>query len=115
MALIVKTDRSDFLIASLNAKIRQGAILTWTIDEDNDLTIRNPEWRNKAWFKCFISRDRLIFGIMPSRKYRMTRELYGVYHGRLAATILAHFDDIITSLELTAGYYIPYDKILNEL
>ncbi len=113
MAVIVRADNAEELRDNFLNKISRSAILTWLIDEDGDITIRNPEWHNKAWFRCSVENNpsRLILGIIPSKRYRMTKELYGVFHGRIAATILAHFDDVITSIELTSGYYKPYDVI----
>jgi len=109
MAVIVQTSNTIQLVESLHQRIIDNNITTWLLDDDGDITIRNPMWRQKAWFKIIKDPTRIVFGIIPSMKYAMTKELYGVYHGRIAATLLANFDDIIDSIELTSGYLDDYD------
>jgi hypothetical protein len=87
------------------------SIQTWLCDEDGDFTSNREQWKNRAWFRASIEENRLVFGIISSRRYQMTRELYGVYHGRFAAMLLAHFDTVMTDLSLTPLAYHKYDSI----
>lgn len=111
MAVIAQTNKPDELIQSLYDSIANHMITTWIVDDDGDITIANQVWRHKAWFKIISASSKVIFGIIPSMKYPMTKELYGVYHGRLAATLLANFDDTIDNVELTAKYLKDYDVV----
>lgn len=111
MAIIIRTRHPRELREQLIERIFRNIITTWIIDEENDITINNPRWRFKAWFTIYFEEQRIVFGILSSIRYDMTRELYGVYHGRLAATLLANFDDMIDRMEVTSGYSEQYDRI----
>lgn len=39
----------------------------------------------------------------------MTRQLYGVYHGRFVATLLSHFDFMIDNVEISPLMVEGYD------
>lgn len=111
MAVIVNTASPELLRDSLIALIRRSTITTWIVDSEEDITIRNPAWNSKAWFKILVDNEqrRVNFGIITSSLFPMTKELYGVYHGRLAATLLANFDDLITDIELTSFFQPEID------
>ena len=99
MAITIKTKNPQKLIKSLNDAIENREILTWSVDQDGDYTIARDQWRYHAWFKPQDIKDgELIFGIVQSRKYNMTRKLYGIYHGRFVATLLSHFDDLMDDI-----------------
>ena len=49
-----------------------------------------------------IDDDSIAFGIVESRKYPLMKDLYGIMHGRLVATLLTHFDGLITDIEVTS-------------
>lgn len=106
MAVIVETDNPEILWTNFVSMIQQGKISTWIMDIDGDLTIRNPAWTSKAWFTLSNepTTNQLRFGIITSTKFPMTKELYGVYHGRLAATLLANFDDCIRNISITSNF-----------
>lgn len=113
MAVIVKTNQPELLANRLMESIKNNEIPTWSIDDDGDITIANIKWTNKAWFQIKIEYENniLAFGIISSKIYRMTNELYGVYHGRLAATLLAYFDSLLDNIELSSGYDLQYDVV----
>ena len=46
--------------------------------------------------------DSIAFGIVESRKYPLMKDLYGIMHGRLVATLLTHFDSLISDIEVTS-------------
>lgn len=111
MAIIVQVRKSNpnQLISSLNEAIMSRSVLTWAVDNMGDYTISRDQWRYLAWMRPYIEGNRIIFGIIQSRKYPMTRELYGVYHGRFVATLLSHFDTDIYSLSVTPLLMQGYD------
>lgn len=101
MALIIHTNQNTDLQSELNLAIQLGVIDTWIVDEDGDYTITKEKWRMKAWFRMRQVNDQgVIFGIVSSKKYPLTKEIFGVYHGRFAATLLSHFDNLIDSIEI---------------
>ena len=102
MAIIIKTKNPQKLIKLLNEAIENQEILTWNVDQDGDYTITRDQWRYHAWFRPReIKKDELIFGIVQSRKYSMTRNLYGIYHGRFVATLLSHFDELMDDITVS--------------
>lgn len=101
MAIYIHTDDPQWLHQRLTKSICNREIITWDVDKDGDYTIDRDQWRFKAWFRATERQDQLVFGIVQSRKYVMTNELYGVYHGRLVLTILAHFSDMISAVHVT--------------
>lgn len=114
MAVIIHTNKRKEVVAGIKSLVREGYIRTWLIDDDEDLTINNEKWICKAWFEIIPNQEDnnvIGFGIIKSKKYKMTKELYAVYHGRLATTLLAYFDDMIQKLEITSNYNPLYDRI----
>lgn len=109
MAIIIQTQNPNQLIKSLNEAILSRSILTWAVDNIGDYTISRDQWRYLAWMRPHIDGDRLIFGIIQSKRFPMTRELYGVYHGRFVATLLSNFDTDINSLNITPLLMQGYD------
>lgn len=101
MAIYIRTDDPHGLHERLTLAIFNREIITWGVDKDGDFTIDRDQWRFKAWFRPTERQGQLVFGIVQSRKYVMTNELYGVYHGRLVSTILAHFSDLISEVHIT--------------
>lgn len=111
MAIIITTTSPDDFSAAFLRKVRSGRIPTWIIDEDGDLTISSPRWRNMAWFEIQVAQTQVGFGIIPSAICRMTKELYAVFHGRLAATLLAYFDDEISDMRITPQFDERFDTL----
>ena len=101
MAIYIHTDDPHGLHQRLTASIHNREIITWGVDKDGDYTIDRDQWRFKAWFSPTEKQGQRVFGIVQSRKYVMTNELYGVYHERLVSTILAHFSDLISEVHIT--------------
>lgn len=103
MAVIVTSADPNKLRSQLQHLVKFGTIRTWDLDSDGDFTHASTQWGNKAWFRLKVETDKnqLQFGIISSKRHPMTKELYGVYHGRFAAMLLTHFDSEISALELT--------------
>ena len=83
--------------------------ISYTVDDMGDYTISRDQWRYLAWIRAYIEEHRVVFGIIQSRKFLMTPELYGIYHGRFVATLLSHFDLQIEKLEVTPLLLQNYD------
>ena len=102
MAVRVQCSDPEALLNRIRRAIREGAIETWSLDSDGDLTHSAEQWRNKAWFRPKISEELLTFNILTRRGKRMSRTIYGVYHGRLVEMLLVHFDEAFTRATATA-------------
>lgn len=112
MAIIIKTSNPEVLLQKLKVAISKEHIKTWLVDEDGDYSATPDKWKYKAWFrprKINKEEELLIFGIVKSMEYTLTCEIYGVYHGRFIATLLSHFDDIISHIEITPNLDQRYD------
>lgn len=112
MAIIINTESPQNLLDSLKETIQKGRIKTWLLDSEGDLTSANPRWMFKAWFEPHIDSENqiLTFGIIPSTQLPLTNEIYAVYHGRLASTMLAHFDFLMEDLRITPKIDQTYDR-----
>lgn len=103
MAIIIKTNRPDQIYEDFIRAINNLSIETWVVDSDGDLTIKRELWRNHAWMRYYkINEESIAFGIVESRKYPLLKDLYGIMHGRLVATLLTHFDYLIADMEITS-------------
>lgn len=110
MAVQVLCDNPQQLLSSIKAAIHAGTIETWTVDKDGDLTHTPPQWRFKAWFRPAVSQDKLVFNILGPQKIHMSKEIYGIYHGRLIEMLLVHFDLNFRSASSTA-LPTPADRV----
>lgn len=112
MALKIKIkeeiEKRDFL-EKVNARITRSDIKTWLLDSEKDYTHAPEQWRNKAWMRSYIEDKYIVFGLVSSRQFILTRELYAVYHGRFAEMLLAHFDADIIELDISPQLDINYD------
>lgn len=113
MAIIIETKNAEVLFDQFICLVKSGIIKTWITDEDDDLTSSNQKWRYKAWFTHSFDHNNttLAFGIMRSYGQLLTNEIYGVYHGRLVSTLVAHFDYLIDGLRVTPMIDPTYDII----
>lgn len=103
MAIIIRTNNPEQLHADFTRAIRELQIVTWIVDNDGDFTVERELWRNHAWMRYYkVDDGSIAFGIVESRKYPLVKDLYGIMHGRLVATLLTHFDGLITDIEVTS-------------
>jgi hypothetical protein len=102
MAVRAYTDHPDALLSAIKKKVASGAITTWIIDADGDFTYAPEQWIQKAWMRPKVLEDRLLFNIIGAKEGKMSRNIYGVYHGRLIQMLLIHFDDMIRTAVATA-------------
>lgn len=92
MAITVICDNPENLLNDIKQEIRDNRIDTWLVDSDGDFTHAPEQWKYHAWLRPQVLEGKLIFNILSSKKYTMTRALYAVYHGRFIEMLLAHFD-----------------------
>jgi hypothetical protein len=102
MAVIVKTEDPQRLLAAIKRAIDDGDIATWTYDEDGDFTHTRPQWSNRAWLHPRVREDGLVFNIVPPHARSISRTVYGIYHGRFIEMLLNHFDERFTEAWATA-------------
>src|SRR5208283_4308792 len=98
MAVRAFTDDPAALLSALKGAISNGVIDTWQMDSDGDLTHTAKQWAGRAWMRPRVLEDRLLFNIIASKQEKMSKTLYGVYHGRLIQTLLSYFDDKIRTV-----------------
>ena len=111
MAIFIKTTNPELLLNCINEAISSFEIDTWDVDKDGDYTIDRDQWRYRAWLRSYVNDGQLVFGIVQSRKFLMTNELYGVYHGRFVATIMAHFSDVVQEIRVTSNPTKGFDVL----
>lgn len=109
MAVIIKTNNPQNILELFENHVRRRDITTWIVDADGDFTIANPKWTFMAWMRPILEEEQLVFGFVSSTKYEITKGLYGIYHGRLAATILSHYDNLIDSIFIDPRLNGKYD------
>jgi hypothetical protein len=102
MAVRVYCDDPGQLLADIRRAIRADKIETWELDSDGDFTHSPSQWKNQAWFHPVVEDERLIFRIIGQKSKRMSKEIYGVYHGRFIEMLLAHFDTKFRRASATA-------------
>jgi hypothetical protein len=102
MALVVKTSKPKALLAAIKKAIDDDEIETWEYDSDGDFTHKPDQWRNKAWLAPTTEDGQLLFTLIPQSDVKMTKVVYGVYHGRFIEMLLPHFDDDFTTATATA-------------
>lgn len=95
MAVYIKTNNPATLLSKIKNLINKGKIDTWQYDSDGDFSHTPDQWLNQAWFRPFVEKERLVFGILGNKKVGMSKSLYAVYHGRFIEMLLTHFDDDI--------------------
>jgi len=102
MAIRVFCDEPTALLTEIKRAIANDVVVTWAVDGDGDFTHTPEQWRYLAWFRPRILEDRIIFNIIGSRKKRLSRATYGVYHGRFIEMLLTHFDKKFERVSATA-------------
>jgi hypothetical protein len=103
MAIIVRTSNPGSLLASIKTGIATSKVRTWSVDSDDDFTHIADQWIHKAWLRPRIARyDLLVFNVLSPRNTRMSRVVYGIYHGRFIEMLLTHFDAELDDASATA-------------
>jgi hypothetical protein len=107
MAIIVKTNNPSGLLKAIYKAIDDNEVETWAYDADKDFTHIPPQWKNKAWLRPEVHIGELRFGIMGQKDVRMSKTIYGVYHGRFIEMLLTHFDTDFTLATATSQVTTP--------
>jgi hypothetical protein len=102
MALIVYTPDPSGLLQAINDGIKSGSVITWSVDADGDYTHTPAQWARKAWMRPSVEAGRITFKILTPKEATMSKEVYGVYHGRFTEMLLTHFDLKFTNATATA-------------
>jgi hypothetical protein len=102
MSVRVHCNDPSALLNQINQKVREGSIDTWTIDSDGDFTHSPAQWKNKAWFRPRIETGQILFRIIPAKGTRITKAVYGVFHGRFIEMLISHFDEDFSVVTATA-------------
>jgi hypothetical protein len=92
MALTIKTDNPTGLLAAIKKGIDNNEIITWSYDDDGDFTHTPEQWKKKAWLRPkFENSDELKFITISPKNVTLTKEIIGIYYGRFAEMLIAHF------------------------
>jgi len=111
MAVKVICNNPLQLLSEIKSAIANGNIQTWQLDKDGDFTHAPVQWQYKAWMRPRITPGLLTFNILGPSKSTLSKEVYGVYHGRFIEMLLTHFDvkfsEATASALATTGDVIP--------
>lgn len=102
MAIIVDTTSPADLLKKIKKAIDDGKVRSWSYDMDGDFTHDSEQWKNKAWLRPKVYSGELRFGILKQKDVNLTKQVYGLYHGRFIDMLLTHFDDYFISALATA-------------
>src|SRR5579864_407216 len=102
MAVRVSTSQPSALLSAIKKAIDEKRVETWAYDSDGDLTHTPIQWYRKAWLRPSIQTGALVLNILNPQGINMSKEVYGVYHGRFIEMLLAHFDQNFTTADATA-------------
>lgn len=102
MAVSVETPDPGGLLAAIKAAIDAGRIQTWAYDSDGDFTHSAQQWNRKAWLRPRVGFGVLTFSILGPRGQGVSREIYGIYHGRFIEMLLIHFDQRFSGAQASA-------------
>lgn len=102
MAIYFETHIPNKLLAAFKKAIDIGQIITWKYDQDGDFTHDTDQWRNQAWLRPKVENGRLALYILKPKNKNISTEIYAIYHGRFAESMLAHFDKSFTNINTTA-------------
>ena len=114
MAVSFVTDKPWALLNQFFARIDQeevkGKVTTWKQHKDAiHFTHTSTDWREKAFLRPKVEKDRLVFNIIKPERVAVTWIVYAYYHGHLIETFVNHFHEdfteaIATSMPATGDY-----------
>jgi len=102
MGIRVETSNPQALLAAVKEAIRKDKVRTWSCDGDGDFTHSADQWNLKAWLRPSLESGALLLRILPPKGQQITKEVYGIYHGRFIEMLLVHFDDQFSNAYATA-------------
>ena len=102
MALHVRCSDPAGVLQAFKDLIESNRVVTWIIDSDGDFTHATKQWINLAWMRPQVEQTELVFNMIRNTQVVVTSELYAIYHGRLAESLLAHLDTRIDQCRLSS-------------
>ena len=102
MAVLLTTNHPEELLKKIKEKIDSDGIDTWSYDEIGDFTHTPGQWKEKAWLRPKPQQGALAFGLMGQKEIAMTKQIYGLYHGRFIDMLLTHFDEDFSLAQATS-------------
>jgi len=102
MAVTINTPNPSSLLNSIKRAIDTREIQTWTYDKDGDFTHSAQQWNRQAWLRPSIAPGALILNILGPEGEPISKEIYGIYHGRFIEMLLVHFDEQFSNADATA-------------
>jgi hypothetical protein len=107
MAVIVQTDKPSDLLKAIRKAIDDNVVETWSYDSDGDFTHTPSQWNKKAWLRPKVYTGELRFGILAPKDTKLSKTIYGIYHGRFIEILLDHFDTQFSLANATAQKTAP--------
>jgi hypothetical protein len=101
MAVRAISDDAQGLLKEIKKQIDAGHIDTWSYDSDGDFTHTPPQWKNQAWLKPTVEKERLRLRIMKRKNKALAREVFAVYQGRFIEMLVKHVPDLFSDARAT--------------
>jgi hypothetical protein len=96
MAITVPSNDPLELLLQIKKDMTEAEASEWKCDTDGDITLSDPQWHGKAWFRPYVKDAKLVFGIIPASEPKMNTTLFAFYHGRLLETLMGRYPHLIT-------------------
>lgn len=103
MALKFFTDTPNKLLSAFKKAIDEGHVTTWAYDKDGDFTHTAQQWKNLAWLRPSAVTGQLVLNTLKPKDAKITREVYGIYHGRFIESMIIHCHALFTDARATAS------------
>jgi hypothetical protein len=108
--ITVMTPNPQGLITSINASINANRIRTWSRRDTGHYTHAHTDWDGQAFLLPVIYADQVRFKIVRETNTPLTRNLYGIYHGRFIEMLVRHFPLRITAIGCTPNPVDNFDS-----
>lgn len=109
MAIILKTDRPNWVVNQIRTRIDDSQIDTWSYDKDGDFT-HVGQWKNHAWMSPIIEDDTITFRIIGRKSVKMTLMEYAVFHGRFLEMLINQFPTESSQIIISSPLINPLDN-----
>jgi hypothetical protein len=106
MGVIIATADPEALLKSILARFDREPIPGWAKD-GKCLSLTAPEWSSKAYLRPIVQPGQLAIGVVPTEDHDMSNDIYAVYLGRFIEMLLAHFSDLISSVQVVTRLAYP--------
>jgi hypothetical protein len=104
MSIRVKTDAPSDLIEAIDEAISDGLVESWTVDDDGDYSLTNPDWSSYGWMTPSTrSGDEIVFNVLGVQNRDMTIGEYALLHSEFLYILLNNFDSKFFSATISAG------------